>query len=142
MRMWIGKEREGKKKGVETLFVEAPWLHKIRLRKVRSVAKEHSISRIYIGAGKVDVKRLSKYWNNILQSFEVVVETTAENVSKLCYAEKFDEIIVRTDLSLESLENVTPKIDNGKKVLMYYCYEENSLSTVKNGYYTDTDVLV
>lgn len=142
MRMWIGKEREGKKKGVETLFVEAPWLHILRLKKVRSVAKEHSISRIYIGAGKVDVTRLSKDWVNILQGFEVVVETTAENVSKLCHTEKFEEIIVRTDLSLESLDNVTPKIDNGKKVLMYYGYLENSLSTVKDGYYTDTDILV
>lgn len=142
MRMWIGKEREGKKKGAETLFVASMWLDADSLRKVCSVAKEHSISRIYIGAGKVDVVELSKEWVNILQGFQVVAETTAENVRSLCFTEKFDEIIIRTDLSLTSLKNVTSKIDNGEKVFMYYEYVENSLSTVKNGYYTDTDILV
>ena len=142
MRMWIGKEREGKKKGVKTLFVEATLLDTLTLKKVCSVATKHSISRIYIGAGKVDVIGLSKDWFNILQGFDVAVETTAKNVSKLCHTEKFGEIIIRTDLSLKSLANVTPKIDNGEKVRMYYGHEENSISSVKDGYYTDSDVLV
>ena len=142
MRMWIGIEREGKKKGVRTLFVETIWLDELTLKEVRNVAKEHVISRIYIGAGKVDVKGLSKDWVNILQGFDVAVETTAKNVDKLRHTEKFSEIIIRTELSLTLLDNVTPKIDNGEKVRMYYGHEENSISSVKDGYYSDSDVLV
>ena len=142
MRMWIGIEREGKKKGVRTLFVETIWLDELTLKEVRNVAKEHVIIRIYIGAGKVDVKGLSKDWVNILQGFDVAVETTAKNVDKLRHTEKFSEIIIRTELSLTLLDNVTPKIDNGEKVRMYYGHEENSISSVKDGYYSDSDVLV
>jgi len=50
MKLWIGKEREGKFKGVETLFVGSKTITFEKIEK--TISDNPTICQIYFGAGK------------------------------------------------------------------------------------------
>lgn len=142
MRAWVGIEREGAQKGVKTLFIESNRISRTDLPLIRSAARQRSISRIYLGAGKIDVKFISKDWVKKFKDFEVVVETTARNLNFLHFREQFSAIVLRTDIEMSNYKNVVPKIDNGEKVTLYYHGVMNSINTVTDGMYADTDKII
>lgn len=139
MRLWEGIEKEGAQIGIKTLFVESKRITYDKLLLIRDVAKKRSISRIYLGAGKVDIIYLYKKWYEILKKIEVVVETTSPHIRYLSSLDAFSSVVVRIDIDVKEYSNIIPKIDNKKVVTLYYNGVENSISTVKNGMYTDTD---
>jgi len=142
MRLWAGIEREGAQTGVKTLFVESNRVGRADLTIIRSEAKKRNISRIYFGAGKIDVKFISKDWVKVFKGFEVVVETTLQSLCYLHFRSEFKSIILRNDILLSNYKNIVPKIDNGKQVTLYYDGVTNDISSVKDGMYKDTDEII
>lgn len=142
MRLWEGIEREGIKFGVKTLFVESNRLTCDDLYLIQAKAKERGISRLYLGAGKVDVQTIHSFWVEILKGYEVVVETTPQNLHCLYHVEHFDSVVLRNDIGVSNYQNITPKIDNGKSVTLFYNGITNTLEAVKDGAYSDTDKII
>lgn len=142
MRVWEGIEREGAQTGVKTLFVESARILMLDLHKIRNVAKKRGISRIYIGAGKLDVIQLEETWNEVLIDYDVVIETTPQNLDNIVSIDKFQSVVLRNDISLNDYSNVVPKIDNGKSVTLFYNGIKNTIDTVQDGLYTDTDKII
>ena len=141
MRIWEGIEKEGAQKGVMTLFVESKRITCAKLTLICRIAKKRNISRIYLGAGKVNVTYMYKRWHKVLGNYDVVIETAPRYLSKLPQHERFYNIVLRNDITI-SYKNIIPKIDNGKSVALYYGAVENSLKTLKDGIYTDSDTII
>lgn len=119
MRMWYGKEREGECDEL-TLFVLAEAVGANGVKAVRKAANEYGVSRIYLGAGRVDLEYVAPDALELLRvmsaSFKIVVETTAACID---VAGKFDgiadEIVLRHDvpsMTLPSKSRLTLKVDN------------------------------
>ena len=119
MRMWYGSEKEGECDDI-TLFVQTHFLSDERVRQVRKAANDYNVSRIYLGAGRIDLEGITDYSLDILRvmssSFKIVVETTAAFVD---IAEKLDgiadEIILRYEvpnLTRPRKSRLTLKVDN------------------------------
>lgn len=142
MRLWSGIEREGTQTGVKTLFVESAHVLATDLLKIKDVAIKCNISRIYLGAGKTDVLALCAEWPEILNGFDVIVETSCTSIQHLAQVEKFENVILRNDISLKDYSSVVPKIDNGESVTLYYGAVTNSLATLRDGIYTDSDTII
>ena len=142
MRAWVGLEREGREKGVNTLFVESDCVLASDLYKIQDAAKKRGINRIYLGAGKRNVIYICKEWPIICGSMKVVIETTPNFLRNLTHIKKFKNVILRYDIQLKDFSNIVPKIDNGSTVAMYYDKEENLLDTLKDGIYTDSDQII
>ena len=143
MRLWVGKEREGKKNGVQTLFVCGAVITTHDAAKVIVGGLMHATKRLYFGAGKVDLEQVPCELLQLMRNSgtEVVVEVSAANASQVPCAELFDEIIVRVDANINTkASNVTLKLDNGREVRMYdQGYTENIID-VQNGMYVGTDI--
>lgn len=76
MRFWIGKEREGRYKGIKTLFVQSEVLDDKVMDKMNEILKTHSVGQIYFGAGSTqvnvctDYSKLKNITNGIFTSVE------------------------------------------------------------------------
>ena len=119
MRMWYGSEKEGECDDI-TLFVQTHFLSDERVLQVRKAANDYSVSRIYFGAGRIDLEGITGDALDILRvmssSFKIVIETTAAFVD---IAEELDgiadEIILRHEvpsLTRPRKSRLTLKIDN------------------------------
>lgn len=144
MRLWVGKEKEGLDNGIETLFVESECLDEVELDIVCREAKKRLIKRIYLGAGKKDITYLSPCWVKKMSEYDVMIETSVQNFSKVSTCTEFADVVVRMDLQSDTLDNIIldsiiPKIDTGKQVALYYDYFDNETDKVVDGMYSDTD---
>lgn len=143
MRMWIGKEKEGAK-NTFTIFVEEERFTISKILKVLEVAEKFSITRIYLGANRRNVKCLGSEGMELFKSrkMEVVMETDRKGYNHAVECRP-DKIIFRTELSdAPNFSNLILKIDNMKT----WCAVSNSLTftditNLKNGMYeTDMEV--
>ena len=148
MRLWVGEEREGREKGVETLFVESVALYEHDLYLIKDVAKERSISRIYLGAGKVDLQSICDEWENVLSGFSVVVECSwlyaASKPSRLVrLINKGAKVVVRKETTLPSdlLERCDIKIENATSLYVYTEKEKTNLSDLYDALYSNDKLI-
>ena len=146
MRLWIGKEQEGIKKGTTTLFVDATSINFGQEKVIEQYLRKHKVSRVYLGAGKNDLLDFSTtLLDSTLKGFEIVVECTLKKSSIwIPFLNRIDELIVRIDNETidARCEKIVLKIDNGSTVGLFYDRVINSIDTVKNGMYANDDKLV
>lgn len=140
MKLWYGIEKEGRDLNEKTLFVCEKFLTRVDLVFISKIADSYGINRIYLGAGKKNVLRLYPQWYNILNSSNVVIETTLSTLRNIPRAELFSEVIIRNDVK-EVSSNIVFKADDGKKVALYYARYTNSTLDVKNGMYEDDKII-
>ena len=144
MRIWKGIEREGKSKGILTLFIEASILCQDDIEKIDTIASKNDLKRLYFGAGRIDWEKesLSLVKKLCDKGYSVTIECSYSNYYNNKVLLNFKEIIVRIDTKIIPLPNVTVKLDNNKSVAMFYNPIYTSLATLKNGMYTDSDILI
>ena len=107
MKLWIGKEQEGKNKGVQTLFIAS---EDVSDEDISDVLKEHKdIKQLYFGAGcctpineyvvdkcihkfnsmiitlEVEINKLYKYSKHILSSVNLMITVNNEGFKNLNY---------------------------------------------------------
>lgn len=143
MKIWKGPEREGKDIGKDTIFVESSVLDFCVINKVKEIAKKEKISRIYFGAGRVDILKIEAQCLNGLNNAYLIAESSYNNLSILLSEIRFNERIARLDLNAQDkAKNIKAKIDYGDKVSFFVDSIETNLKTLKKGLYTDTDTLL
>lgn len=146
MRLWIGKEREGKDQGVRTLFVEASELSIDDKNIILDSVRKHDIKRIYFGAGRVDLTKEQTHFFEALHlnGCYVVLESSA--TTALYWAKHtiaLDEIVMRLDCDYDAKKTkIVPKIDTGTEAKLFYEPIVNTLNDVKDGMYTTTDFVI
>ena len=138
MKIWKGAEMEGRDKGIITLFVEATALSLEQLETIKEIARQEQISRIYLGAGKVDTLVIDNL--DILNGCNIIIEVSFDNYNKIKDKELYNEIIVRFDLDAD-LNKLRLKADNGKDVIIYYNGVKNTLNGVLDGLYAK-DIMI
>lgn len=171
MRIWIGKEKEGSKnQGDMTMFVESSNLREPNIDLVSELLTHQydgsntylgMIDRIYLGAGKVDVKFINPNSFTFLMELcktggvKVTFETSEPNywlnhtdfVTAL-WQYKID-LVIRIDAKPvgqmlgDILKNVTYKVDNGKEVFFtnYKQDSNNSIDEVIDGLYAEDQLI-
>lgn len=136
MRCWVGMEREGSSTE-RTLFVESKEL--CQPDTILTLAKKYDVQRIYFGAGKVDVVKVTPQFFQNFTQYKVILETSLPNLAPF-----FDEIVyvLRIDLDTKwKKECILPKFDFEGCVRVFESCTENSSEEVKEGMYKN-DVLV
>ncbi len=136
MRVWKGQEQEGRERGKLTLFVESYYITDKEIDDIKKLLRKENISRLYLGAGKVDCMKISNI--DSLKEYEVIVEISAQNFKNLKEREKFSQVIVRVDCSKDD-KNLLIKLDNGKEVEIFYEGVKNTLESLKNSMYQNID---
>ena len=142
MRFWIGKELEGRYKGVLTLFVESDVLTLDIILKIKNISKNYSFGQIYFGAGGVDVINISEKAREELLRLQMNYLLTIEtHKQRELYNKYFNHIVLTFDIFYSNVE-YTFKIKNQKEV---YCIPQEScirtnLKKLKNGQFVGTDV--
>lgn len=150
-RAWIGEEKEGKHKGVYTLFIESPDLDGKEIVSFIETISE-PFERLYLGAGGIDVlnftraDKLIEYCKD--NDIQVVIETTLQNEHLLSlYIRQHAEVILtirKPNFNLSGINAI--KLEN--KNFLYVIdvdlspIELTSLHTLNNGLYEGTDELI
>lgn len=139
MRIWIGYEQEGREQGMQTLFVESRIITSKKIDLIKYYAKQTSIKRIYLGAGKKDIlccltnlKQLKENENKIVYE--------CSRIRKQKWLLDINEIILRQDVNFQEIKKLQSKIDNGLIVKMYEKEIYNDIN-VKNGTYKEDIVI-
>ena len=147
MRIWIGKEQEGKHFGELTLFVESNKLDSIVLNKVKQFIP-NNCKRIYFGAGRVDVLKFDIELYDLL-NYDIIIEQGIFNFNRLpkWVLNNWNVILTyrTTQDGIASLgSNITFKIDDFKQVCMYELKNIHTinLSTLNNGLYKNIDKIL
>ena len=150
-RAWIGEEKEGKHKGVNTLFVESPDLDGREVVEFIKTVQE-PFKRLYLGAGGIDVldfvrsEELVEYCND--NNIQVVIETTLQNEHLISlYLRQNAEIILTIRKSNFNLSGINAvKFENINFLYVIDIdvspIELTSLHTLNNGLYEGTDKLI
>lgn len=143
MRIWKGKEMEGRESGRDTLFIESRALGTRQLVKTQEFIESEGIRRLYFGAGKVDVLGVSdgffEYFIN--EGCEVIVETSYKcPLLDYFFAVEPLSVIVRTDT--QKRERIAFKTDNGREAIIYYPDTVTPLNAVVDGKYEQIDTML
>lgn len=148
MRIWIGKEQEGRYKGIHTMFVESDKINMGVLRIIVDTLKEYpTISALYFGAGRKNVRIVSKDCIDLLEELRkkyiLSIEfdkygTDAPN------SFEFDNNIFRTMCDPLNYNNVSIKIDTNKDVFSQSieCMFKTNLKELNDFRFVGTDKLV
>lgn len=160
MRIWIGKEVEGKHIGKLTLFVETTMLAEENLKTVKLYAEMNKVEAIYFGAGRKDVTYLQQ--NQLLNLLDycynhdiiVTIETTnldiwvsTKELSDALHTPN-TQIVLRTMTSTEFptmlLTNLVCKIDDNKFCYFspFKCNSITNLATLNESLYEGVDKLI
>lgn len=145
IRIWKGIEREGLEKGVQTLFVEAPRLVAPFAQIISNIAEREGIQRIYCGAGKMDVEYIApSFFLNLSPKIKkVVFETTERNLDVLLDFQQYISCtILRYEMPTGVTAQILPKFEFLDKVAIFAEATYNSISSVKDGLYADSDTLL
>lgn len=142
MRFWVGKELEGRYKGILTLFVESNVLSIDILEKIKTISKKYQFGQIYFGAGSIDVIDISEQTKEELKILkDYYVLTIETHKQREFYNECFNHIVLTFDIKDTNVE-YTFKVKNSKDV---YCIPQEScirtnLEKLKNGQFVGTDL--
>lgn len=141
MRFWIGKELEGRYRGINTLFVEADVLTLEIFEKIKCIASKYTFGQIYFGAGEVDVISIEDI-KELLALKNYYVLTVETHKQRDFYKKYFNHIVLSFTVSQEQEMEYTFKIRTDKNV---YCMpKENcfttNLSKLKSGLFAGTDI--
>ena len=148
MRIWVGKEQEGRYKGIYTMFVESGKINMRTLRIIIDTLKEYpTISALYFGAGRKNVRTISKDCIDMLEDLRkkyiLSIEfdkygTDAPNLFE------FDNNIFRTMCEPLNYNNVSIKIDTNKDVFSQSieCMFKTNLKELNDFRFIGTDKLV
>ncbi len=143
MRFWIGKEREGRYKGINTLFVETDVITSDVMKNIKQIASKYSFGQIYFGAGEVDVTDVdvsAKEELNLLKNNYVLTVETHQQRS--FYKKCFNHVVFSFYVENEQNVEYTFKIRTNKNV--YSMPKENcfvtNLEDLKDGLFLGTDV--
>ena len=149
MRIWLGKEMEGRYKGFLTMFVESTVIDNSVLEKVFEYSKNLNPSIIYFGAGRKDVQRINVDCFSALKELNdkyiLSIEFSKENTSvPLSYPFDINIFRTMTERGIFDLNNLQVKLDDNNKVYsqsadcMYY----TCLERLKDDMYQDNDTQV
>ena len=153
MKIWLGKEQEGKDIGKLTLFVESD---KINDKVIETIEKyiPEDCKRIYFGAGRKDVKNIFLIPTNIkfLSDYDIIIETSYRNLKRipdlLFYNWKII-LTLRTHKELvkkiqKSNYDISFKIDDYKSLCLYEDKPTfiRNLSDLKKNKYNDIDTIL
>ena len=147
--IFIGKEQEGKYKGLKTLFIG----EQISFTEINKILdKRDDILQIYLGAGRSYELNITKETLNKLLNLNKYIITYETNknpnlppdfLSKIHIIYTINENSFSLDLSW-LLNNHSIKIEDKEKVLVfpYYSAKINSLEKLKENKYYDGDVIL
>lgn len=132
MKIWLGKEEEGKEKGAITLFVKARVITRVKAIVIYNLYTKHRPEYIYLGAGEKDVLFISR---NAFAELPGKIKIETSRLTGWIYAFNFYQIIIRK--KCKKIGNILPKIRDSKNARIFYGFFENSIEDVKNGLYKD-----
>ena len=142
MRFWIGKEVEGRYKGVNTLFVQCERLDTELFDKIKKILEVEKVGQIYFGAGSTDVEFCPDYNYIQLLDFRKEYLLTIETSKwQDWYKKVFNNIIITYDNFPDYYQNVSVKIKN-KDVVYSFPLEngyKTDLSNLERDMFTGTD---
>lgn len=163
MRIWKGKEMEGRYIGATTMFVETDVITLKNILIIRYLLCKHpDVTNIYLGAGRVDIK-LNNYeerffFNALLKmcsARHLVTTIETSNLSALLGNKKIADSILRYGVQLVhrvdadiQAEQIMPlivhKIDDTKKVILstFTPSYVTDLNTLRGGLYTNVDKII
>lgn len=147
MKCWIGKEQEGRKRGIITLFVRALWVSDTTLYWLKNECVKRGINRLYFGAGRWPLLFFSKRLREVFpkEEYALVLECPVWQLRWCNFSTNFTKIVysLRTRKKLSPFILV-PKIDTYDLVAMYDAGVPslNPLSTLKKGLYEGEDILI
>lgn len=142
MRFWIGKELEGRYRGINTLFVEADVITSGLIKNIKLIASKYSFGQIYFGAGEVDVTDINvsaEELDLLKNNYILTVETHQQ---RSFYKECFNHVVLSFYVENEQDVEYTFKIRTDKNV---YCMPKKNcfvtnLKDLKDGLFSGTDV--
>lgn len=148
MRIWIGKELEGRYKGTPTMFIESDEISVSTLKIVVDTLKDYTtIIALYFGAGRKNVRTISKDCINILEELRkkyilsIEFDKYGTDVPNLF---EFDNNIFRTMCEPLDYNNVSIKIDTNREVFSQAidCMFKTDLVELNDSRFVGTDELV
>ena len=143
MRFWIGKELEGRYKGIKTLFVESSIIDLPLIYKIKEISEVHNFGQIYFGAGELDVVSIEREaeteFGFLKNEYLLTIETHKQ---RDIYKKYFHHVILSFFVEQEEDTEYTFKIRTEKNV---YCVSKENcfttnLSKLENGLFIGTDV--
>ena len=139
MRFWIGKEMEGRYKGIKTLFVQCEVITHDVMMKLEEILKTYSVGQIYFGAGSTQLKschdydKLREICNGIFTSVECF---KYEN----WYEELFDHIILNVKAPLDNNVSIKVRSPNTVTIFPIESGYDTCLDTLTDDLFSDTDI--
>lgn len=128
MRFWIGKELEGRYKGINTLFVQCENLQPEVFEKIKEILKTETVGQIYFGAGSKNVDFCPDfYYVQLLEFRKNYLLTVETSIWQDWYKDVFNNIILTYD-NLPDCPNLNIKVKNKNVVYTF---------PLENGYKTD-----
>lgn len=128
MRFWIGRELEGRYKGINTLFVQCENLQPEVFEKIKEILKTEKVGQIYFGAGSKNVDFVPDFYYFQLFDFRKDYLLTVEtSVWQDWYKDVFNNIILTYD-NLPDCPNLNIKVKNKNVVYTF---------PLESGYKTD-----
>lgn len=151
MRIWIGKELEGRYAGVQTMFIESDIIDMRTLRIITDALKYSmnyaTIGSLYFGAGRKNVQTISKdcvdRLKELKDSYVLSIEfdrygTDAPNLFE------FDNNVFRIMCDPLDYNNVSIKIDTNHEVFSQSidCMFKTDLDRLHDHMFLGTDRLI
>ena len=145
MRIWIGKEMEGRYKGVSTMFIESDIINSKVLNVVTQYIEDYPVNVLYFGAGRVNVKSIDyncfAILDNLKKLFMLSIEFDKDGTevpSLYC----FDSNVYRTMTSELNFKNLSLKIDTEKEVYTQSvdCMFRTNLNSLQDCKFIGTDI--
>lgn len=138
MRFWIGKEKEGRYKGVKTLFVQSSILNDEVLNKVEDILKRYSVGQIYFGAGSVQVNECTN--PNKFREVTKGILTSVECFTYMDWYENyFEHIILNVNAPLSNNVSIKIRSPNTVTVFPIETGYDTCLDELKDDLFLDTD---
>lgn len=157
MKIWMGPEQEGLNRGDMTLFVQAEHITKEDSKMIFTLLEKHKINRLYLGAGRVNLKSFENaeafitmcLFVNVtviteigIQEDMVIIEPFASN-GELVFTIRNKNIPVGP-LTRRGKPNASFKMDNYKALFIAPIEHGHTrqLIDVENNRYNNLDVVV
>lgn len=151
MRIWIGKELEGRYAGVQTMFIESDIID-MRTIRIITDALEYAlnyttIGALYFGAGRKNVKSISKDCIDTLQELKeryiLSIEFDKDGTDAPNLFE-FDNNVFRIMCEPLDYNNLSIKIDTNLEVFSQSidCMFKTDLNTLNDHMFLGTDRLI
>lgn len=145
MRIWIGKEMEGRYKGVSTMFIESTIIDDSVISVITEHLQDYPVNVLYFGAGRKNVETITfeatKQLDNLKSRFMLSIEFD-KNGLKVPSLYEFDSNIYRTMTNELSFKNLSLKIDTEKEVYTQSvdCMFRTDLNSLQDCKFIGTDV--